>query len=228
MKEIKLALPKGTSLPIEIDDIDPYQLYQLSEVSVVYHNQLLQFNIKIPLVDQQNFILYNIIPMPIKIKNKHFAYVQNTYDYIAISPSNEYFTTFTPQQLNSCKKILNYFICYAVQPVHSKNSNTNCEMALFTKQKEKTQMCKYLYFELYGSIFHKLEFKNTWIYTVEHENVVLTCGVDERSENIELYSIQNNLAHPIDENSSSSRMSVATVGADVDCAAAADALQLYT
>ena len=117
------------------------------------------FNIKIPLVDQQNFILYNIIPMPIKIKNKQFAYVQNTYDYIAIIPSNEYFTTFTPQQLNSCKKILNYFICYAVQPVHSKNSNTNCEMALFTKQKEKTQMCKYLYFELYGSIFHKLEFK---------------------------------------------------------------------
>jgi len=186
MKEIKLSLPKGTSLPIDIDNIDQYNLYQLSEVSVVYQNQLLMFNIKIPLVDQQNFILYNIIPMPIKIKNNQFAYVQNTYDYIAISPSNEYFTTFTPQQLNSCKRIVNYFICYAIQPIHSKNANTNCKMALFTKQKEKTQMCKYLYFELYGSIFHKLEFKNTWIYTVEHENVVLTCGLDEKSENIEL------------------------------------------
>jgi len=65
MKEIKLALPKGTSLPVEIDDIDPYNLYQLSEVSVVYHiNKLLQFNIKIPLVDQQSYNLYNVIPMP--------------------------------------------------------------------------------------------------------------------------------------------------------------------
>uniref|UniRef100_A0A2S2NTW6 Envelope fusion protein n=1 Tax=Schizaphis graminum TaxID=13262 RepID=A0A2S2NTW6_SCHGA len=186
MKEIKLSLPKGTSLPFEIDNIEPYNLYKLSEVSVVYQNQLLMFNIKIPLVDQQGFNLYNIIPMPIKIKNKQFAYVKNTYDYIAISPSNEYFTTFTPQQLNSCKHIHNYFICYAIQPVHSKNSNTNCEMALFTKQQEKTQICEYLYFELLGSIFHKLEFRNTWIYTTEKENVVLTCGVDEKMESIEL------------------------------------------
>jgi len=186
MKEIKLSLPKGTSLPIDIDDIEPYSLYQLSEVNVIYQNQLLIFNIKIPLVDQQNFNLYNIIPMPIKINNKQFAYVKNTYDYIAISPSNEYFTTFTPQQLNTCKKITNYYICYAIQPVHSKTSNTNCEMALFTKQGENTQMCKYLYFELNGSIFHKLEFKNTWIYTVDKENVVLTCGLDEKTETIAL------------------------------------------
>ncbi|CAI6374222.1 unnamed protein product [Macrosiphum euphorbiae] len=59
-------------------------------------------------------------------------------------------------------------------------------MALFTKLEEKTQMCTYLYFELYGSIFHKLEFKNTWIYTVEQENVVLTCGLDKKTETIEL------------------------------------------
>jgi len=47
-------------------------------------------------------------------------------------------------------------------------------------------MCKYLYFELNGSIFHKLEFKNTWIYTVIKESVVLTCGVDEKTETLEL------------------------------------------
>jgi len=38
MKEIKLSLPKGTSLPIEIDDIEPFDLYKLSEVNVVYQN----------------------------------------------------------------------------------------------------------------------------------------------------------------------------------------------
>jgi len=37
-----------------------------------------------------------------------------------------------------------------------------------------------------GSIFHKLQFRNTWIYTTEKENVVLTCGVDEKTETIEL------------------------------------------
>jgi len=53
-------------------------------------------------------------------------------------------------------------------------------MALFTKLKENTKMCTYHYFELYESIFHKLEFKNTWIHTVDKENVVLTCGIDEK------------------------------------------------
>lgn len=75
--------------------------------------------------------------MSIKINNIQFAYGKNTYDYIAISPSNEYFTTLTLQQLNNCKKLINYFICYAIQPVHSKISNTNCEMDLFTRQGEK-------------------------------------------------------------------------------------------
>lgn len=78
MKEIKLSLPKGTSLPININDIDPYKLYQLSEVSVVYHNQLLQFNIKIPLVDQQTYNLYNILPMPIKINNTNLLTLRTT------------------------------------------------------------------------------------------------------------------------------------------------------
>jgi len=51
-------------------------------------------------------------------------------------------------------------------------------------KRKKTKMCKYLYFELHGSIFHKLEFRNIWLFTVEKENLVLTCGVDEISETI--------------------------------------------
>jgi len=35
-----------------------------------------------------------------------------------------------------------------------------------------------------GSIFHKLELSNTWIYAVDTENVVLRCGQEEKSENI--------------------------------------------
>ncbi|CAI6374223.1 unnamed protein product [Macrosiphum euphorbiae] len=34
IEEIKLSLPKGTSLPIDIDNIEPFNLYQLSEDSV--------------------------------------------------------------------------------------------------------------------------------------------------------------------------------------------------
>lgn len=92
------------------------------------------FTIKIPLVDQQSFNLYNIFPIPIRINYTQFAYIQTTYDYIAISPSKEYFTTFTLQQIDKCKKIMNYFICNAYQPIHSKSKNTLCEMASFTNQ----------------------------------------------------------------------------------------------
>lgn len=46
MKEIILSLPKGTSLPIDID------LYQLSKISIVFHEHLLIFNIKLSLIDQ--------------------------------------------------------------------------------------------------------------------------------------------------------------------------------
>lgn len=57
-------------------------------------------------------------------------------------------------------------------------------MALFNNQVDNTQNWKYLYFNLKGSIFHKLELRNTWIYTVNTENVVLTCGSEEKTENV--------------------------------------------
>jgi len=100
---------------------------------------------------------------------------------------NEYFTTFTPQQLNTCKKILNYFICYAIQPVHSKTYNTTVKWRYSQNQRKKRKCVNsYILSYLYGSIFYKLEFRNTWIYTVEKENVVLTCGVHDKTETIEL------------------------------------------
>lgn len=49
MKEIILSLPKGTSLPIDIDQL---KLYQLSKISIVFHEHLLIFNIKVSLIDQ--------------------------------------------------------------------------------------------------------------------------------------------------------------------------------
>lgn len=85
-------------------------------------------------MDQQNFNLYNVIPMPLYINNTQFAYVQFTYDYIAISPSKEYYTTFLPQQINACKQIANCFICYVIQPIHSKSNNNLYEISLFNKQ----------------------------------------------------------------------------------------------
>lgn len=69
-------------MPIDLGYLEPYQLYKLFEVNVLYQlitliiKQLHFFNIKIPLVDQQNFVQYNIILMPIHINNTRFAYVQ--------------------------------------------------------------------------------------------------------------------------------------------------------
>lgn len=57
-------------------------------------------------------------------------------------------------------------------------------MASFTNQDDTYSLCKYLYFNLTGSIFHKLEFSNTWIYTVNKENIVITCGDDEKTDTI--------------------------------------------
>ncbi|KAF0745142.1 Envelope fusion protein, partial [Aphis craccivora] len=70
--------------------------------------------------------------------------------------------------------LINYFICYAIQPVR-KEKTPECVYSIY---------CKYLYFELNGSIFHKLEFKNAWIYTADKklDSVI----IDEKSESIKL------------------------------------------
>jgi len=52
LRDIKVSVPSGTDLPIDIDKGDPYELLGLSDVIIYYSDNKIVFKINIPLVYQ--------------------------------------------------------------------------------------------------------------------------------------------------------------------------------
>lgn len=85
-KDIKLGLPSGTDLPLDIDITSTNDLLRLSDLAVYYSNNNIVFVIIIPLIYQNEFTLYNLIPKPVCM-NKNCIYVKPSTNFLAISKS---------------------------------------------------------------------------------------------------------------------------------------------
>lgn len=98
-----------------------------------------------------------------------------------MNTSKEYYTYFTKDQISVCKTLSDYCLCYAYQPLHSKSFSELCEASLFFNPTETPINSVYNFFNLTASLFHKLQFSKTWIYSVLNIKVVVMCKEDEES-----------------------------------------------
>lgn len=65
LKEIKIQLPIGLGLPIDLAEKGISELLRIVEISVVYVKGILMFIMEIPLVDNYDLMLYKSIPLPV-------------------------------------------------------------------------------------------------------------------------------------------------------------------
>jgi hypothetical protein len=84
LKDIKISLPTGTELLIELDIANAYELIRLSDLTVYFSNNKIVFIIILPLVYQNELTLYHLIPRPICKLNDCF-YIKPNYNFLAIS-----------------------------------------------------------------------------------------------------------------------------------------------
>ncbi|KAL4089004.1 hypothetical protein QTP88_024082 [Uroleucon formosanum] len=70
LKQIKIQLPIGLGLPIDLAEKGISELLRIVEISVVYVKGILMFIMEIPLIDNYDFMLYKSIPLPVKVRNR--------------------------------------------------------------------------------------------------------------------------------------------------------------
>ncbi|KAL4082409.1 hypothetical protein QTP88_029987, partial [Uroleucon formosanum] len=68
LKQIKIQLPIGLGLPIDLAEKGISELLRIVEISVVYVKGILMFIMEIPLIDNYDFMLYKSIPLPVKVR----------------------------------------------------------------------------------------------------------------------------------------------------------------
>lgn len=64
-RNIKLTLPSGTNMPLEVELINVYELVKISDLTVYFNNDNIVFILNIPLVYTHELSLYNLIPLPV-------------------------------------------------------------------------------------------------------------------------------------------------------------------
>jgi hypothetical protein len=115
--------------------LEPSQFNNLidsSELNIFYKNHRLVYILEIPLIERNDFILYQAIPLPIKQSEENvYAFINPLHKYIGLRSDKQLYTHLTDQDIIKCKKINDAMICrqqtdllYQVATVH------NCESKL--------------------------------------------------------------------------------------------------
>lgn len=70
LKEIKMNLPLGTALPIEIHSESMTDYFRISEITVFHQSDYLIFAISIPLISTEWYSIYHPVPIPVPYNKK--------------------------------------------------------------------------------------------------------------------------------------------------------------
>lgn len=72
-----------------------HTLLSIADVVCIYKNKTLIFLIRIPLIDNYEFTLYNLIPLPISGNNDpSHMYINSKINYLAISRNYENYISY--------------------------------------------------------------------------------------------------------------------------------------
>ncbi|XP_050060778.1 uncharacterized protein LOC126551465 [Aphis gossypii] len=184
-KNIKLVLPSGTSMPLEVEINNVYDLVKLSDLTVYYNENNLVFILNIPLVYQHDLSLYKLIPLPVCVADnkKKCMYIRPKHDFLAVTKSKELYSTYDNFNPTICKTAHEFLICPETHPLHPRSMRPVCEILLMQEPREVPESCEIRYVEMATTVFHKLRHKNEWLYVTNNDSVFVTCEEEKESKN---------------------------------------------
>ncbi|KAL4127039.1 hypothetical protein QTP88_011237 [Uroleucon formosanum] len=127
LKQIKIQLPIGLGLPIDLAEKGISELLRIVEISVVYVKGIPMFIMEIPLIDNYDFMLYKSIPLPVKVRKNHCeAYTAD--NEIKLVPKRKISTNIYKNYTPKLNLSINFDILKNV-------SNKDLDNTLFPKEK---------------------------------------------------------------------------------------------
>lgn len=172
----KITLKSGQRLPfpINLETINDY--FTFAKLDSVYINDILIFAIKIPLIDEQSYILYEILPLPIPHPNSSMhSYIEPSSPYLLMSNTKVYYSPL--RDLKTCTMVKSMeYICYNIMPTRL-NDKPTCETTLLaTTINRIPAMCNTKTIKAELEIWHKIN-DNNWLFAVSNSSLAtLTCA----------------------------------------------------
>lgn len=196
LKEIKMNLPAGSKLPIEIVSESTPELLGISDITIFIQEENLVFSIAIPLLSNKEFHMYRPIPIPIPhYDNKTLILIDPEIEYLALSNDNEEFFSLDSKQWEACVKLTTRKICKGNQLFHRRTRSNICEISLLTSQ-TIPEPCKIKFLMSNTPIWSKLVGTNAWLFFSPPNFVTIKCTEPQQIINIEISGIGRLITSP--------------------------------
>lgn len=105
LREIKMNLPLGSTLSMEINTESLTEFLRSSEITIFTQKNYLIFVIEIPLLFNDKYTVYHPIPLPIPHKDRKIVLINTEVEYLALSSDNEKLFTLSTEEWESCKSL---------------------------------------------------------------------------------------------------------------------------
>lgn len=189
LKEIKMNLPLGTALPIEIHSESMMDYFRISEITIFHQADYLIFTISIPLISTEWYSIYHPIPIPIPYNQKTLILISPEIDYLAKSNDDEKFFTLRLEQWESCLKFESYKICKGHEPIFHRSSSRLCELSLLDNPQNIPETCIIKLVSLETAIWHRLSSTNSWIYYTKPDFCTTVCSDTSQNSRFEISGV---------------------------------------
>ena len=176
IKTIKLNLPSNLDIPVKLDLSDMSEIFKIMQTTIVRNNDIIMFINTVPIVSSTLYNLYNIIPNPMLIENNIYMFIKPRIKYLALTIDQEYYVNLDQNEFSMCYDTKHFKVCKNLVTQRVTTSD-DCELNLIinTKSANIENVCKFKYTSIKHGIFHKLMSANSWLYTVNQQNLIITC-----------------------------------------------------
>lgn len=190
LKETRFVVD-DKQFPVPLEPNQFTNLIDVSDISIFYKNHRLIYVIEIPLIEQNNFILYHAIPLPIKQNERGiYAFINPSYAYLGLRSDKQLYTHLTEHDLAKCKKINNVRICKQTDLLYQVSAVQNCESELLKSARLESIMkeCDIRVTRIHNTVWYQLKTTNSWLYTAPRNETLHILCKDNKPRQTKLFS----------------------------------------
>ncbi|KAF0693856.1 Envelope fusion protein, partial [Aphis craccivora] len=166
LREIKMNLPVGAVLPLEIETESLTEFLRISDLTIMHSEHYLVFLIGIPMTSVEEYTMYHPIPLPIQYDVNSIALIAPEVDFLALSNDNENFVSLGESPWQSCSNLFELS-----QLTNFQNPLKGCEVKLVAVDKP---------------IWQRLSKANSWLYYTKAEYCTITCIDPPQAARVEI------------------------------------------
>lgn len=131
MQSIQLSL-RNLRFPLHISKINLYKIINLSKFIAFELDNIIIFNIIVPLTNNRMYTTYNLINVPTRVDNIRFTFTRHQHSVVAISEDKDQYFPLHQKIQEECKHIRHdEYLCEQPSHIYRINVNQNCETSSF-------------------------------------------------------------------------------------------------